>query len=275
MKIVSLLENRTLNPNLACHHGLSLYIETNHSKILFDTGQNDDFIHNAIKLGIDLEKIDIAFISHGHYDHGGGLKHFLEINQNAKIYISSHAFDQQTKQLADMSYRYIGLDKNLMDNSRFQFVEGNKHIGDFMYVFSTIEGRDLMPPGNDTLYTLIDDNQIHDQFLHELNLIVYENGNECLFSGCAHRGILNIINSAERWLNTTINYVIAGFHLNHIDLNLESDLQFLDTLIDRLTNKQVKKYYTCHCTGELIYKYMSKRLPNIHDMKTGSVILIE
>lgn len=274
MKIISLLENRTLDPNLTCHHGLSLYIETAHTKILFDTGQNDAFIHNAKKLGVNLKEVDMAFLSHGHYDHGGGLKYFLEINTTAQIYLSTHAFDQQTKKLSNHTYNYIGIDESLKDNPRFNFVDSNKHIGDFMYVFSDVKGKELLPPGNDSLYTLVDDHQIHDQFQHELNLVICEDDNEFLFSGCAHRGIINIINSAEMLLDTTIDYVIAGFHLNHIDLDLKNDVELLDQLINRLSKKPVKQYYTCHCTGEHIFNYMSEHMDNIDELKTGSIISI-
>ena len=92
MKITCLAENTTSRPDIEAEHGLSLYIETNGKKILFDMGQGELFIRNAKRLGIDLSDVDIAVISHGHYDHGGGLRSFLEINKKAPVYISEHAF---------------------------------------------------------------------------------------------------------------------------------------------------------------------------------------
>ena len=84
MKIISLLEN-TSNTNLKPKHGLCLYIETLKHKILFDLGPDETYIKNAKLKKIDLEEIDIVIISHGHIDHGGGLKSFLKINSKAKI----------------------------------------------------------------------------------------------------------------------------------------------------------------------------------------------
>lgn len=77
MKIYTLIENIPFQDQYIAEHGLSLYIETKNHKILFDFGQSDIFIQNAKILGVDLSQVDIAILSHGHYDHGGGLKIFL------------------------------------------------------------------------------------------------------------------------------------------------------------------------------------------------------
>ena len=92
MKIQVLLENTSLRQDLLAEHGLSLYIETGEHKILFDMGQTEAFAYNAEQMGIDLSQVDIAILSHGHYDHGGGLKYFMGINQKANIYLNRYAF---------------------------------------------------------------------------------------------------------------------------------------------------------------------------------------
>ena len=95
MIITVLSENLTSSDKLGSEHGLSLYIETETHKILFDTGASGLFAENAGKLGVDLAKVDLAVISHGHYDHGGGLKTFLGINNRAKIYLHQMASSYQ------------------------------------------------------------------------------------------------------------------------------------------------------------------------------------
>ncbi|MBR5633360.1 MAG: MBL fold metallo-hydrolase, partial [Clostridia bacterium] len=80
MKIVCLAENTTSRDDVGAEHGLSLYVEAAGKKILFDMGQTDLFMKNAEKLGVDLSKVDVAVLSHGHYDHGGGLSAFLKVN---------------------------------------------------------------------------------------------------------------------------------------------------------------------------------------------------
>ena len=94
MKITVLAENsvcKSNSLNVKAENGLSLFIEFDERKILFDTGQSDLFIHNARKMGIDLSQVDYLVISHGHFDHGGGLKHFLKINKKAKVFLHINA----------------------------------------------------------------------------------------------------------------------------------------------------------------------------------------
>lgn len=92
-KIVTLVENTTSSSEYRSKHGLCLYIETDRHKILFDLGQDKLFLENAKKMDIDISEIDTVIISHGHKDHGGALKRFMDLNSNAKIYIRKEAFE--------------------------------------------------------------------------------------------------------------------------------------------------------------------------------------
>ena len=92
MKIITLLENGACDAALGSAHGLSLYIETPKHRILFDMGPDEQFLSNAEKLGVDLREVDLAILSHGHYDHGGGLEAFCKRNPTAKIYLRKGAF---------------------------------------------------------------------------------------------------------------------------------------------------------------------------------------
>ena len=108
MEITSLVEN-TSRMDFPVEHGLSLYISLDDGhKILFDMGQRRLFADNAERLGIDLADVDIAVVSHGHYDHGGGLRTFLELNKKAKVYISRHAFEPHYS-LRENGLKYIGI----------------------------------------------------------------------------------------------------------------------------------------------------------------------
>ena len=77
MRLTVLTENTTCNAALAPEHGISFYIETDRHRILFDMGQGDLFAQHAENMNIPLNGVDIAILSHGHYDHGGGLARFL------------------------------------------------------------------------------------------------------------------------------------------------------------------------------------------------------
>ena len=119
MKITALVENTSCSPVIGYEHGLSLYIETEKHKMLFDMGQSGIFAENAEKLGIDLSKADIAVLSHGHYDHGGGLTRFMEINDTAPIYLSRYAFEPHY----NGTEKYIGLDTAVKGSERLRFTD--------------------------------------------------------------------------------------------------------------------------------------------------------
>lgn len=91
MKWTVLSDNRSSDSRLSTEHGLSILLETERHKILLDTGASDLFIRNAKQLGINLNDVDYVFISHGHSDHEGGLRYFLEHNRQAKVIVSPDA----------------------------------------------------------------------------------------------------------------------------------------------------------------------------------------
>ena len=128
MRIVTLIENTSCQASLCCEHGLSLYIETGKHRILFDAGQTGAFADNAEKLGIDLRTVDLAVLSHGHYDHGGGLKRFLEINHTAPVYLSRNAFGAYY----NGTQKYIGLDSAIVVGA----IVAGAYVGDKLSPFS-------------------------------------------------------------------------------------------------------------------------------------------
>lgn len=273
MRVITLFENRTVSREYKNKHGLSLYIETSKNKILFDTGTDDTFANNASKLGVKLEDIDIAVISHGHYDHGGGLEKFLNINSKAKIYVGKGAFDNHLVRLLGIVKYNIGLKKELNNNDRFVFVDEVITIDDELILFSNVKGNKLIPKGNDKLLKEYSKNLIaKDNFDHEINLLVNENNKCSLFCGCAHKGIINIIERAKFIIGRNVDTVIGGFHLMGMNVKDSNTIDFLNELSTALENNNVDKYYTCHCTGKQAYNYLSQKICNLSEIKTGMVI---
>ncbi|MBP2022030.1 7,8-dihydropterin-6-yl-methyl-4-(beta-D-ribofuranosyl)aminobenzene 5'-phosphate synthase [Clostridium punense] len=274
MKVITLFENRSISKEYKSSHGLSLYIETKNHKILFDTGTDDSFVYNASKLGVNLEDVDIAIISHGHNDHGGGLEAFLRINSRAKIYVGKGAFDDYLTKLLGIIKFNIGLKKELISD-RFEFVDGVVSVDDELIVFNNIEGNKLLPKGNDRLLKKYSDGTIkRDDFAHEINLLINENNKYSLFCGCSHRGIVNIIEKAKTVANTKISTVIGGFHLMGMKVNSSKNTAYFQELADSLNNSGVDKYYTCHCTGEEAYNHLRKNVETLDEVKTGMVVEI-
>ena len=176
MKIQCLVENTKYN-ELEPKHGVCFYIETKNHKILFDLGPNDLFLKNAKLLNIDITKVDTVIISHGHVDHGGGLKAFLSVNNTAKIYIQRNAFDKYYTKVLFVN-AYIGLDQDLKDNNQIVFVD-NDYVIDEELSLWTAKDNILPSPFNRALYKA---NNTLDDFTHEHSLLIKKSKN-VLFTG--------------------------------------------------------------------------------------------
>ncbi len=258
MKIVSLLENTASSEEVKAEHGLSLFIETGCHKILFDMGQSDLFYKNSLSLGIDLTLVDIAVLSHGHYDHGGGLGKFLEINKNAPVYINKYAFEPHY----NGTEKYIGLDVSLKDNPRIVFTDNQFSIDENLTLFTCNERErkfSVLPSG---LNTFENGEFVPDDFRHEQYLLIEEQGKNVLISGCSHKGICDITD----WFHADV--LVGGFHLSKSLLD--------EKLISLANNLDLSgtQFYTCHCTGAEQYFFMKKFMKNLNYLSCGETILL-
>ncbi|MDO5400972.1 MAG: MBL fold metallo-hydrolase [Eubacteriales bacterium] len=249
MKISVLMEN-TARPGFAAEHGLSLLVETRGQTVLFDMGQTGAFAGNAQLLGIDLAAVDLAVVSHGHYDHGGGLETFLARNRHAPVYVRREAFRPHFH-----GAKFIGLDPRLADHPRLVLTEG-----------------DLVLPGGLSLVqgqkhqidrTLCVSGGQPDDFCHEQHLLVAEGGRKILFSGCSHRGILNIVDQFRP------DVLVGGFHLKEV-----TDREALEGTARALLAYPTQ-YYTCHCTGSAQVRVMQEILGDRLGCLSAGDILLE
>ena len=253
MIIKALTENTTHSDNIGSEHGLSLYIETKAHKILFDTGASSLFAENAIKMGVDLTKVDLVVISHGHYDHGGGLKTFLEINSQAKIYLHQNAFNLYYAERLDGTKVYIGLDQALLPNDRFIFCGDHHRIDETLELFSGVPARRLVPSCNGDLRIKAGDAYVQDDLSHEQNLVLSENGKTVLIAGCAHNGIINIVDRFIEEKGFPPDSVIGGFHL-YSNGTQQNEAPGIVDEIGQILLETGAQYYTGHCTGSVSYK---------------------
>ncbi len=254
MRLVTLIENTACREGLTCEHGLSLYIEVDGLHILFDAGQTAAFADNAEALGVDLSTVDLCVLSHGHYDHGGGLRRFLEINQHAPVYLSRHAFDGHWHG----AEKYIGLDRGLMTSDRLVFVDGETSIVPGLTLHTALP----CPHGIEThgLQLAAGGALIPEDFRHEQYLLIREGTRRILISGCSHRGVLNI---AEHF---TPDVLIGGFHLMKV-----TDPMRLASIGKRLAGLPCT-YYTGHCTGGDQFRTLQGVLAGrLQQLSTGSI----
>jgi len=261
MRIVTLLENTACREDLTCEHGLSLYIQTGDLRILFDAGQTDAFAKNAETLGIDLSKVDFAVLSHGHYDHGGGLRRFLEINKTAPVYLHKDAFMPHY----NGAEKYIGLDETLLVSDRLIFADDKLEIAPGII----LESGDIpLPiPIDPAGLTVLENGQcLPEDFRHEQYLLIEDEGKRICFSGCSHKGILNIAGHFRP------DVLIGGFHF--MKLTPETDARRLAAAAEELLQYPTT-YYTGHCTGAAAFDFMKPIMGDrLNNLTTGAVIKV-
>lgn len=256
MKLTVLTENTTNDPQLTAEHGLSLYIETNRHRILFDTGQSGVFADNAQKLGVDLKNIDFVVISHGHYDHGGGIARLLKENEKAPIYINRHALGAYYNGVE----KYIGLDPTLAGRQDRLVLTGDAlKIAEGVELFTGNDRAPIHKVDSAGLLKRDGEQLVADDFAHEQYLVLEEEGRNVLISGCSHKGVLNVVD----WVKPDV--LVGGFHFSKMEP-------------ERLTHaaEELKKYpctyYTCHCTGVPQFQYLQDKMGNqLRYLATGDV----
>ena len=178
MRVHVLIENTSCHSDLVAEHGLSLLIETAAGlRILFDAGATAAFADNAQHMGVDLASVDVAVLSHGHFDHGGGLARFLELNHHAPIWVSPHAFDAHY----NANGKNIGLSPELRLHPQIRMLHAEQlelapgvqlHRASNMPTPHGAEGQDMT--------TVINGERVADDFRHEQYLQIEEKGKRIL-----------------------------------------------------------------------------------------------
>ena len=209
IQITALVENTSADPRLGAEHGLSLYIETGAHHILFDMGQTALYAANARALGVDLAGVDLAVLSHGHYDHGGGLAYFLAANPGAPVYLSRYAFEPHYHG----STKNIGLEPALAQNLRLRFTGETTPLGDGLTLYACNARPRRHDLGSFGLTTVRDGAFVAEDFRHEQYLLIEQAGKRVLISGCFHKGILDLV----EWFRPDV--LVGGFHLSKLPLD--------------------------------------------------------
>lgn len=245
--------------------------------ILFDAGSNAGvFKSNVVKSGIDLRKVDIVVVSHGHFDHLNGLDYLLEVNPQVKIYFPYDIFwgapvpydaTGQEPSVKDSLPKYMqyfdgGNTKFIINqsgrfwNANIEFVKSSKEIlpgltliatsSSFMGYFSCYPNKSFVDgqfeqPKDDCKQT----------GLPELSLSMKTQKGEILVVGCSHTGVENIIAETKKLTNNKIEMVYGGFH------TLPFDRKQTTVLVNKIKNElQVHRVAPAHCTGHLAFKLL-------------------
>lgn len=249
--------------------GLCIYIEYAGRKILLDTGASDLFVSNAAKLGLSLEDVDMAVLSHAHYDHANGMKAFFEKNSGAPFYLrESAAPDCYFKKR--FIRKYIGMPRDIQSEFPERIIPVRGDI-------EPDRGIWLIPhktPGleavgrREKMYRKRPDGWYPDDFAHEQSLVLDTAEGLVIFNSCSHGGAANIISEVAGFFpGRNVHAIIGGFHLYN---KSEGEVRDLGR---KIKETGIKYVCTGHCTGESAYGILEQELGDIlHQLHTGLVM---
>lgn len=288
MKLITLIENSKGDiPELQAEHGLSILVEDNNTKILFDTGKTGTIVENAKILGVDLKDIDILVLSHAHYDHCGGVKRVLETyDVKPKLIIGKMFFENSDKYhysdkvtnldfAKKIGYTYVGIDfdKKYLEDKGIEIIEASSNgimkISDNVFVFSNFEKKYDFETQVSAMQYIKDGKYVTDTFEEEIALGIKTNDGLYILLGCAHPGFLNMVKTIEERTGEKIAGIIGGTHLS------EANDERINKSIEELKKMNVKVLGLSHCTGEKAVNMLKTFLPDLFINKTGTVFELD
>lgn len=262
MKVKIIIEDTRIDDCFNKEFGLSMYVETEDRKILFDTGPSVLAIRNADLLGIQYDAIDDVILSHGHHDHIGCLSELVDKHQ-MNIFASNDIFDRLYVNNPKKGMVYYGIAKEL-DGLKINYVDDEPlFITPNIVLTKCRKKNGFLPSGNESLFKLVQDTYIQDDFKHEIILGIKEEDGLVIFTGCSHSGITNMIDTvAEIFPNVKIKGIFGGFHTYNPLTKKTEDKAVLEKLALQLKSYDCDHILTGHCTGDEALEYLEKTLQN-------------
>ncbi|GAA0178646.1 MBL fold metallo-hydrolase [Clostridium sediminicola] len=253
MKLITLIENNQSSLEyLKYEHGLSIYIECDNKKILFDTGESENFIKNAEALKVDLTKLDYIVLSHAHYDHCGGLTSLLSnysLSSTLCLNENFFKFSDKFKFKEDVPIKYTGINFNSTiikeHNIKVDYLKKNcTNLTEKIYLFTNFTNKNKNEIIDQNMRYKLNEMYFTDDFSREVVLGIDTSAGLLLIVGCAHSGIMNIIEDIKKTTSKPIFGVIGGTHLSKA-----SDERILKTL-EYFNQNNIKLAGLCHCSGD-------------------------
>lgn len=276
LKVTTLIENdKPIMEGLVNEFGLSLYIETENCRLLFDTGQTGDFVKNAEKLGIDLNKIDYVILSHGHFDHANGVPTLLEHFRNRPVMFAGEGFfEKKYKQLEDGTYidGSVKYTKKQLSDRGIEFItirDNQYYLRENIVIFNNFERISPMEELREEFVIKKNDSYVLDDFSDEITIGIITSKGLVVIVGCSHVGIVNILSTIEKRVNMPIYAVIGGTHL------IDADADRIECTIKEFERMGIQRIALSHCTGELGIKILQAKMQDKFICNnTGNVIVI-
>ena len=276
MKITVLTDNTTSSkyPQATAEHGLSLFIEHGSTRILCDTGLSGTFMKNATLMGIDLKTADFIFLSHGHNDHSGGLKEFLQQYPGKPLFLHPDSIEYSFFSTRRGCKRDISSDKEIatQHSNVIKSITRNTIISKGITAVAQTDNTHSTPYGNCFLTKEKNGKEIADDFTHELALAFESEKGLVILSPCSHRGAVNIIKGCVQATSCKqVHAFIGGLHFVESD-NLATETATFKKEMNE--NFPDTKIITGHCTCDKAKAILANTMPQVSFFATGDTITL-
>jgi len=257
--VTVLVENTAKGKGIIGEHGLAYWIETPTAKVIFDTGQGRALFDNAEVCGIDLREADAVLLSHGHYDHVGGLERFLQECPQVPVYFHPAATAYKTQKRPDGSVDPVSLP--FLSGSGFQTANlkpftAKTELPGGLFATGAIPRQTLYEDTGGAFF-LDDEAQTVDPIEDDLALYFEIQDGTVVILGCAHAGIINTLNHIRDLTHDRkICAVIGGMHL------LRATDERLKQTFHALRQMDIPRLGPCHCTGTRAIAAFWQHFPN-------------
>jgi 7,8-dihydropterin-6-yl-methyl-4-(beta-D-ribofuranosyl)aminobenzene 5'-phosphate synthase len=257
VRITVLVDNVAARPDMLVEHGLSMWIEYNDKRILWDTGQSDLLCTNAQTLGIDLAAANVIAISHGHYDHTGGLPAVMTIIHKADVYF--HPAAVLPRYSKKQAVHPVGMPPSAIQSLYawpVHLTESWMPIEQGIFLTGSIPRSNLVEDTGGAFY-LDTECQVPDGIPDDQAMVLESEKGLIVVLGCAHSGVINTLDYIRlKTGKNRIYAVIGGMHLAN------ADRQRLDRTVEAFIKYDVQKIIPLHCTGQAACDYLKDRLVN-------------
>ncbi len=253
MKFTILTENRNCDNNCINEDGLSILIEMKDNKVLLDSGITDAFIKNAKTLGVNLDEVNVIALSHGHWDHGNGLKY---LNSKKTLILHPECYTERYSLRRNMAYAGINETREEL-LKKFKLIETKNpyQIFENIWFLGQIDRKFEVPVKN--LPTVLKNGEI--DYLQDDcgGIAVKIDKGIIVFSSCSHSGINNIIEQAKKITGKDkVVAVVGGFHLKEIN-------PYTQAIVQYFKDNKIERAYMGHCTSDEVIEYFKEQLTGI------------
>ena len=272
--VTTLMENNALRDCLASEHGLSLLVEGNGCKVLYDTGASPRFLMNARALEADLSDLDALVLSHGHYDHTGGVSSLLASRCKPRIAYRGRNFFQPRFSEKQDGLMEIGaaMEEDAFQQADVPFVimeDEPVKLAEGMWLVSGFASTDEMEKPSPKMLRRVKGEMVTDTFEDEVAIVLELKEGLALLSGCSHVGILSMCRRVNELFGRPVTVFVGGTHL------MAAGDERIRYTCDQLRELGITQLGACHCSGEKAALYFEENFPGFFRNNVGCRLELE